>query len=240
MAYDPITIKPVKKDLIHAKIADAMITYIKENQLETGDKLPPERKMAEYFATSRNSVREALKVLEANGIVEIRQGSGTFVRTEKHTNSIYGAMWRVNYTELLEVKVSLEIALTRELCEKLSEEQLEVLEKHLLLLEERSKNGIFYHKADYAFHTALWRFSENKTMTKFLLDIFHELREYWRTLEGEELMWLSSLPFHRHLFEALRAGNWPDAKAAIRNIAKIDKDITAWMQTVSKPFKDHD
>lgn len=89
MSSQPFKMKPIKRELVHAKIADAMMQYIAENHLTDGDKLPPEREMAAYFDTSRNSVREALRVLESNGIVEIRQGSGIFIRTNGKENSFY-------------------------------------------------------------------------------------------------------------------------------------------------------
>src|SRR3989337_589111 len=53
---------------------------IGEGRLKSGDRLPPERDLAEKFVVSRTSVREALRTLESLGLVEIRPGEGTFVR----------------------------------------------------------------------------------------------------------------------------------------------------------------
>ena len=119
MSSQPFKMKPIKRELVHAKIADAMMQYIAENHLTDGDKLPPEREMAAYFDTSRNSVREALRVLESNGIVEIRQGSGIFIRTNGKENSFYEHAWKINYMELLDVKDMLEVGLAKTICGKL-------------------------------------------------------------------------------------------------------------------------
>lgn len=53
---------------------------IRDNELEEGDRLPTERELAETFGVSRSVVREAIKVLSAQGLVESRQGSGLYVR----------------------------------------------------------------------------------------------------------------------------------------------------------------
>lgn len=229
--------KPVKKELLHARIADAMIKYIEDNQLQDGDRLPPEREMAAHFGTSRNSVREALRVLEAEGLVEIHQGSGSFVKTRVGRNSFYLKTWGVNYTELLEVKDILERALAEEICGKLDAEKLARLEEKLLLLENEAQRGIYSPKADGMFHELMWSFSENKTLVQLIKKLFEELRGYWRTLSGEESMWMLTVPYHRNLFDAIKEGRQEDAADSIRKISEIDRDITVWMQKTSRPFK---
>ncbi len=50
-------------------------------------------------------------------------------------------------------------------------------------------------------------------------------------------MWLSTVPYHRYLYEAVRDGRAEEAETALRRISEIDRDITVWMQKTSKPFK---
>lgn len=66
---------------ISEMIVDQVRLLIRSGQLTAGDRLPPERELCERFGVSRVTVREALRVLEANGLVEIRVGArgGTFV-----------------------------------------------------------------------------------------------------------------------------------------------------------------
>src|SRR5215218_4017135 len=72
---------PVNDRRISALIVDQVRTLIHEGKLTSGDRLPPEREMCERFGVSRVTVREALRVLEASGLVEIRVGAhgGAFV-----------------------------------------------------------------------------------------------------------------------------------------------------------------
>src|SRR5205085_11974073 len=71
---------PIKSTRIYEEIVRQIKTMIAEGRLKSGDQLPPERDLAEKFLVSRTSVREALRVLESVGLIEIRPGEGTFVR----------------------------------------------------------------------------------------------------------------------------------------------------------------
>src|SRR3954453_3792311 len=74
---------PVNDRRISELIVDQVRQLIRQQQLNPGDRLPAERDLCERFGVSRVTVREALRVLEANGLVEIRVGArgGAFVTT---------------------------------------------------------------------------------------------------------------------------------------------------------------
>ena len=71
--------EPVQNKSNHQLIADQIKSLILNRELKVGDKLPPERELAELYNVSRTSVREGLKALEAIGVLEIRQGGGIYV-----------------------------------------------------------------------------------------------------------------------------------------------------------------
>ena len=71
---------PIRSTRIYQEIVRQVKTMIAEGRLKSGDRLPPERELAEKFVVSRTSVREALRALESLGLLEIRPGEGTFVR----------------------------------------------------------------------------------------------------------------------------------------------------------------
>ena len=91
MEKKTINLKPVEKESLYLKISDSIYSYIKVNDLQPGDKLPSERDMATMLQTSRNSVREALRILEDRGLIYVKTGSGVFVSNpygQKNTLSI--------------------------------------------------------------------------------------------------------------------------------------------------------
>ena len=70
-------LKTVQTQKIYKNIVEQIVNLIHDGSLKKGDKLPPERTLAEMLNVSRTSVREALKVMEIMGIIEIRPGEGT-------------------------------------------------------------------------------------------------------------------------------------------------------------------
>src|SRR5499426_3168263 len=73
-------LEPVKSIRIYEDIVRQVKTLIADGRLTSGDRLPPERELAERFRVSRTSVREALRSLQSRGLIEIRAGEGAFVR----------------------------------------------------------------------------------------------------------------------------------------------------------------
>lgn len=64
-------------------LSGIIISYIYDNNFKQGDVLPSERKLSEIFSSSRNSIREALRNLEAQNILEVKPGSGCYVKTSE-------------------------------------------------------------------------------------------------------------------------------------------------------------
>ena len=81
-----------------------LLSYISRKELSVGDRLPAERELAEQLGVGRNSLREALKVLEAMGVVEIRHGSGIFLRKEDTQPGDGSAFWlMIHKDEILNI-----------------------------------------------------------------------------------------------------------------------------------------
>ena len=79
--------QPIKPKKVSAQIADQIRSSILAGEFAPGDKLPPERELAEMFGVSRPSVREALNVLSSSGLVMSYQGGGTVVKSLVETSS---------------------------------------------------------------------------------------------------------------------------------------------------------
>ena len=82
----------------------SLLAYISKKGFSVGDKLPPERELAEQLGISRNSLREALKVLEAMDVVELRHGSGIFLRKEDTQPDDGSSLWlMIHKDEILNI-----------------------------------------------------------------------------------------------------------------------------------------
>lgn len=234
MGEDQVTVKPIKGDLLYKKIADAIIAYIKENGLKNGDKIPSERELAQEFNTSRNSVREALRVLERDHVIEVKRGKGAFITSEETETSFYMKLWQVNYIELLEVKAILEFHLIKSLCGNLTEAQIKSLEGPLVRLEHWAELGIYSQEDDSIFHNRIRKICSNSTMKQMLDSIVKSLEKYGGQLGGVSGIWCQTVPYHRELLNAMIENRPFAAHEAYRKIQDLDKEIFKLKQEIEQ------
>jgi GntR family transcriptional regulator, transcriptional repressor for pyruvate dehydrogenase complex len=119
---------------ISAIIVDQIRLLMRQGQLQPGDQLPAERQLCEQFGVSRVTVREALRVLEANGLVEIRVGAkgGTFVRQPSRERvgegiTDYLTMSSVTSGDVTELRMVLELGIVPLVCERATPDDIEDL-----------------------------------------------------------------------------------------------------------------
>lgn len=203
--------------------AEAVFAALKEmiasGALGSGDRLPSQDRLAEQFAVSRNTVREAINKLAALGLVTVRQGSGTVVnegRPGGYVNSLLGHLMLepVTVSEFIEARLVLERA-----CVYLAAEQGDIgalqdaaRELELQWLAVESADGAAFVKHDAAFHVALARSSGNSVLERFVR-ITRELLERFVSA-GVETPGAMALDYQRHaaILQAVEAG---DAGAAV-------------------------
>lgn len=107
---------------------------IQSNELKPGQKLPSERDLAEQLGVSRNTVREAIRMLEVSGLVTLKKGAqgGAFLNNSNAAalsqNLIDGiALHQFDFAELVDVRLVLESYLVEQACERATDEEIETL-----------------------------------------------------------------------------------------------------------------
>ena len=80
--------KTIKRLSLSEQVVRSIVRYVQENNLQPGDKLPSERDMSSMLQTSRNSVREALRILEDRGLIYVKTGSGAFMKTVEDSRKL--------------------------------------------------------------------------------------------------------------------------------------------------------
>ena len=147
-----VLLEPVKRSRVYEHIVEQIHALIREGRWAPGDQIPPERELAERFRVSRTSVREALRALEMQGIIDSRQGGGTFVRTadtEALVPPLAAAILRGRreLAEVLEVRELIEPGIARLAATRATAEHASELETLL----ERQRECIPADRADTVF-----------------------------------------------------------------------------------------
>ena len=166
-------LRPVRRRNISHKIADRLAEQIRQGRRRPGERLPSERDLSEAFEVSRSSVREAIKTLESRGLVEGRQGEGTFVRRPGLETLVQLPAVPVSVTEhevlhLFEVREMLEPAVARTAVEQASAADLAALRRMMQHQERLVESGRYASDDDTRFHLRLVRITGNPVLIRLL------------------------------------------------------------------------
>src|SRR5579871_3827224 len=110
--------QPIEKLRSYEQIVTQIENMIRSGHLQVGDKIPSERSLAEQFHVSRVVVRESIRHLEARKIIEVQQGSGTYVRrippqTLAQNVTFLLELEKSSFVDLMTVRESLEVTVAR-------------------------------------------------------------------------------------------------------------------------------
>ena len=203
---------------------DEAITRIKEmivsGQVESGQKLPVEKELAMRFGVSRSSLREAVRALSLLGVLQTRQGDGTYV-AELQPDLLVGPMSLVvellqdgTLLDLLEVRRFIEPTAVAIAAAKIGDASLEALRESMRRMEAATSVEELV-EADDAFHGVLVASSENPVLASLVLGLSSKTvrARIWRGFSDEEALRRTVLG-HREIYEAVESRDCEAARAA--------------------------
>jgi GntR family transcriptional repressor for pyruvate dehydrogenase complex len=223
-------LETIPRNRVYSQVAEQLETRI-VNELKPGDMLPPERELVKRFGVSRSSIRDAIRSLEARGLLEPRQGVGTVVRAispDALMTPVTRVLLRKQKTirELLDIRHIIEPGLAQRAALHRSPEQLAELREILRRQEEKISHGELATDEDTAFHYTLALAADNATMMKLvrvLMDLLRGTRE--RSLQGEGRA-RKSLAGHLRIFAAVQRGDAAAAADAMhRHLSEIEETV---------------
>ncbi len=161
MAYN---YEKVPSKLLVPQIEDQLMMHIHQEHIKAGAKLPSEYKLAELFGVGRSTIREAVKSLVSKGVLEVRRGAGTFVRsTEMAVDDPLGlAQFEDKYKlamDLFEVRILLEPEVAAAACKNATEEERLHIQQLCDEVEELYLNGENHIQKDMEFHSSISKYS---------------------------------------------------------------------------------
>jgi len=167
------------------KIIAEIKNELMRGALKAGDKLPSEVELARRFTVSRTAVREAIKMLVALGVVQIKRGNGTYITTDVSSPIIDSLIFDLLLSrgaprELFELRESLEIGILKIVLENATEEDICKMEKAVERLEEdslkRETDGEILANHDLEFHHAFADATHNSLITKIAWTVWELFR----------------------------------------------------------------
>ena len=147
-------------------MVDKITNSIINSELSDGELLPPENQLCEIFGISRSILREAIRVLVSKGLVEVKQGHGTFVRLPKidvPEEAVRNYLMTNTFSllQLMEVRTPIEVEVARLAAERRKEKHVKIMQASLQMMSSDSNTSETFSDADETFHKAIIEASGN-------------------------------------------------------------------------------
>ncbi|BCQ36550.1 MULTISPECIES: FadR/GntR family transcriptional regulator [Erwinia] len=219
------SLSPIAVQHSDVLVLDALTRYVAQSGTQIGERLPPERVLAEQLGVSRNTVREALKRWEALGIIVRRKGSGTFLHAEVTSNDSFLSLRFKNDSQnmlhALEVRRIIEAESCGLAAIRASREDLLLIEQRLVEMERVHLSIGSAGAEDWAFHASIYQAAHNPLLLHMVVGLYDTLHAFFES-PPEQALFSDSFPLHRTLFEAIARR---DAIEATR-VSHLILDIT--------------
>lgn len=211
---------------LYELVADQIRDLIASGAIQVGERLPAERELAKNLGVSRIVIREAVKILRSEGIIDIRPGSGTYV-LEPNANYASSAlmgflrMRRGNdsFLKLLEVRKTLEIDIAGCAASKATPADCDRLEELIQWMERHRNDAAKYAESDHAFHIRLATSTHNELYELLLKPIAGLLYDFRVLLHSRDPVRTvdAGVEQHREILRAVRERHVTRAKRAMRD-----------------------
>jgi GntR family transcriptional repressor for pyruvate dehydrogenase complex len=215
------------KPKLYEQVVERLRAYVVDSGLRAGDKLPPERDLAERLGISRASVKQAIVVLEVQGLVDVRHGGGSYLTRDSLDVEPVADMVarRRRLPDVLEAREALETKLAELAAHRRTDEDLRTIDAALAHMASEIESGGLGAEGDRRFHEAVTRAAHNALLAEFMRSIAPQIAES----RGESLRQpdrpVRSLGQHERIAAAIRAQDPEGAAAAMRDHVRTVSEV---------------
>ena len=189
-------------------------------QWQVGDRLPAETELAVQLGVGRSTVREAVRALVHAGMLETRQGSGTFVLSLTPDTAWEPRLRRAAVLEVYEVREALEVQAARLAAQRRTDSDVAALRESLATRDHclATDDDERFVQADLAFHRTVVAAAHNQLLAEMFDSFASVLREALvAVVTDRDLGDVSVAPTHARLVAAIEAGDADAAEQATRD-----------------------
>jgi len=199
-----------KRVPLQSEIIRFIQNYISDNGLRQGDKLPSQEQLISMMGVSRTSLREAVKTLEAKGVLTVLNGKGIYIASSQSDVlqfTLDMTEQKESLLELVDIRRALEREILRLAVQKVTDAELDTLEEVKDTLLSKYYRGEDQAKEDWLFHRMIYSFANNKTMEHLISTLLEGFEIFWKHPLDMKDPFTETIPLHGDLFNALRQRN---------------------------------
>ncbi|QOV19928.1 FadR family transcriptional regulator [Blautia liquoris] len=200
----------INRTPLQSEIIKFIQDYIQEENLKTGDKLPSQAGLIEMMGVSRTSLREAIKTMEAKGVLETKNGKGVFVKNDDRNLILSQLSFleeKESLLEVIEARKILEREILKLTVKNITEHEIEELGKVLKVILDKYHREERQNVEDKQFHYMIYEYCHNRVLYKMMLSVRYLSDKLWEFPLDMKEPFTDTIPFHKDLYNAIKERN---------------------------------
>lgn len=220
-------LRPMARPRLYEQVIDRLRQYVAEQRLGAGDKLPAERDLAQQLGVSRTSVKQAIVVLQVQGLVEARHGGGTYLVGDTLDAEPVEQLVerRQRLPDVLDAREAAETKLAELAAQRRTKADLDAISAALDHMREEIAAGSPGVEGDRRFHAAVTAAARSHILAEFMNSIAERITESRTESLRQPGRPSRSLTQHVAIFDAISLGDGRRAATAmrrhLRTVAKV-------------------
>lgn len=226
---------PIGTETVVNKVIDQITTAILSGQFKAGEKLPSEYELIEELKVSRNSLREAMKILSAMGIVDIRRGDGTYICSQVNTNFFDSIVYSLIFEsstdeEIIELRQTLDEATLKLAMKKCTPKDVDALQGYIDKMRYHFNNGDISEaaKLDYQFHLYLSDVCRNQFLARIVKGVYQLFEQSIEKNIRTEELFAKADEHHQSIVNCLKNKE----AAAVEDV--VARSLSSWRNRIKK------
>lgn len=227
----------IKRARLYEEVMVQLAELIRRGQLRPGDRLPAERELAERLHVSRATVREALRVMQLQGLLESRHGAGNFIALGS-AERLQLALNHLALQDIFELRMLIEPSIAALAAQRATPQDLAHLERLLHEQQKLIQREQSTVKVNIAFHSSLAEATHNRALLQLGAELIKVLSPSRAARTQSEQRAQRSLVSHRRIAEAVKARNAAEARHAMEEHLRIVEAVLLGLpaDSIAIPF----
>jgi GntR family transcriptional regulator, transcriptional repressor for pyruvate dehydrogenase complex len=220
-------LRRVARPRLYEQVAQQILDWVRDNRLRTGDRLPPERELADRLGVSRATVSQALVAMEVVGVISVRHGDGAVLVDSPGPSRVVDALRRHarQLPDIIEAREALESKLAELAAVRRTEEDLARIDSALDVMARDIEAGGRGVEGDELFHAAVTAAGHSALLQKLMGEISDLIKETRLESMSQPDRPQESLTGHRRIAAAIRDRDPATAAAAMRDHVEKVSDV---------------
>lgn len=208
----------IKRKRLADQVVERICSLVADGTYPVGDRLPPEPELCSMFGVGRSTLREAVRVLENRGLVEVRHGDGTFVAAHAMWETFEERLGRAALADIYEARLFLELPLAELAAQRRSARDVAAMRAWLKKRDQaiRTDDVERYGEADFGFHVAVAKGAKNAA----LLSVYESFVQIARPLLDASItpayLQAENDELHGALCDAIAHGDVAETRRLVR------------------------